>query len=266
MIAQPEDTSKLEELVGERIDKDRGEHVSHVDYPHAYASEAGSCRRRVAFRVAGFDRTEPMDIHGKVATRMGTDLHDVVQRALGDIVETEVPWELPEWSVTGRADIIGKKVVGEIKSMHSYPFEMAVHGKRGGEPEGPKMEHLLQAAMSAEALNKDQVRLIYVNKAKTAKTSTFAQWTVPYDDELREATHKELLALRRAVNFVVDGEMLTERSYNDEDIENPSGTRWPCGYCGWKSICSILPTEAVDIWEANLALKIALKSVSGTRS
>jgi CRISPR/Cas system-associated exonuclease Cas4 (RecB family) len=254
VIAQPEDTGKLEELVGAQIEKDRGEHVSHVDYPHAYASEAGSCRRRVAFRVAGFDRTEPMDIHGQVATRMGTDLHDVVQQALGGIVETEVPWELPTYKVTGRADIVGKKVVGEIKSMHSYPFEMAVHGIRGSGPEGPKMEHLLQAAMSAEALDKDQVRLIYVNKARTVKTETFAQFTVDYDGELRGSTVDELQALSYIVDAVAD-DKLVAREYNGEVIENPNGTRWPCGYCGWKSLCAELPSGTVEI-----------ASVKGTRS
>jgi CRISPR/Cas system-associated exonuclease Cas4 (RecB family) len=255
VIAQPEDTGKLEELVGAQIEKDRGEHVSRVDYPHAYASEAGACRRKVAFRVAGFDRTEPMDIHGQVATRMGTDLHDLVEKALSiDGVMHEVAWQLVGYKVTGRSDLVGQTTVAEIKSMHSYPFEMAVHGIRGSEPSGPKMEHLLQAAMGAEALDKDQVRLIYVNKARTVKTETFAQFTVDYDGELRASTVDELQALSHIVDAVAD-DKLVAREYNGEVIENPTGTRWPCGYCGWKSLCAELPSGTVEI-----------ASVKGTRS
>ena len=248
-----QNTDALEQTISDAIEAEREArgHTSRVDYPHAYASEAHKCSRQIALRVAEVDRSNEIDTKGRFAAWQGTAIHRLIQGAMEfkyDNLEFEKPFELPKHPVTGYADIVGTNVVGDIKTMHGYAFDLAVHGKRGRPAEGPKMEHVIQAAIGAEALGRASIRIIYWNKAAQSNSDLSAQWTVPYDMGLRQEVSNELTRMGRIVEGV-ESKQLPARVYNGEVITDPGGTKWPCTYCGWQDICIKLPDEQVDLGE-----------------
>lgn len=84
-------------------------------------SELGGCRRRAGYRLAG---TEPSNPGGSVQAVMGTAIHDVIARVLGEVAE---PGDLAEHEVTF-AGILGHLdryeaatcTVRDVKTTHSH--------------------------------------------------------------------------------------------------------------------------------------------------
>lgn len=211
-------------------------HVSHVDWPHAYASEALKCSRMIGLRLLTNDTGhEQVRLNSLLAFSLGDHIHERIQSAFkllyADFVE-EVRWERRDWNMTGRADGMytddeGVRVIVEIKSMTPAMFVKAV--KR----DAPHYEHALQAQISAVAKDAQAVHLVYVNKAPRQTEEAMAEWYAEVDTS---ATMAEIERLSTIVANANAG-ILSERFYDGDVIDNPERKKWPCEYCNVREWC-----------------------------
>lgn len=212
-------------------DKD---HKTRNNLPHAYASQAGGCSRQISFKLAFTDgEPEEFSIQTLLAFRIGNDVHAIVQDALQKSqpdCEVEVPWMFK--AVSGRADGLyvmedGTRVVVEIKTLSPWSFDKASNRDK------PHAEHVMQAQLSALALDAQFVRIIYVNKASRMDKTAHKDWLIPFDPGLAEI---EFDRLNHSAHLVRQG-LLGPRFYDGDIIDDPAKTKFPCGWCAFKSAC-----------------------------
>lgn len=155
--------------------------------PPVYASEAANCSRRIAYRLAGYER-EPFDNIGRHVTQIGELIHRELQRKHPE-ERVEVRFNIGGEEegepvvVTGRADLVAERnededMVVDIKSTAAYGYKQRIDG------EGPSPSDMLQVGIGMFALNVDWGRVVYVAKEKLDNRKT-AQLGLADDDDLR---------------------------------------------------------------------------------
>ncbi len=124
-------------------------------------------------------------------------------------------------------------------------------------PEGPKLEHLVQAGLYAEGLGAQSVSIVYVDKG----SGRVAQWDVglgeasPHGVPALDGTTlwAEVAFELREVDELcdlLDAGKLAERYWPAAGvIDNPRQQKWPCGYCRHLDTCAALPAVAVSLDE-----------------
>ncbi len=236
-----------ESFIDAHDDKHEG-HVSRRSEPHAYASEAGQCARKIALRLIHSHEPRgpiPQDrirLTGVLASVIGEAVHEVTQTAIVKAFRDagiEIEFDLDK--TTGRADATyrtqdGKLVVVEIKTKSPKAF------KTFKDTNAPDFDNVLQAVLGAIALGAQYVHIIYINKAATYFENPLKEWIFPLDDELEEAG---LLEEQRLATIVALAEARTipEPVYHGEVLANPDEHFWPCGFCPFKDECRILGPE-----------------------
>lgn len=232
----------VDECLFEHVESLRPPHVSQHDHPHAYASEALGCDRKIGLRLLDVPKSNPVDGSSKVTFWMGDTIHDLVQQAIlkrYPEAKAEVSWSLGK--VTGRADMTyqslrdGKLVICEIKSVAPYSFDLAT-GKKKGE-EGPRSEHVMQANLSALALGAHFLHIVYVNKSASGKQNPVAEWRRNADPD---AASVELKRLERLVDLAERKE-IPARMWGGSLIDDPTTIAFPCSYCEWQDACAGIP-------------------------
>ncbi len=207
--------------------------------PHAYASEALQCGRRIALRVMDSQHAsegpgEQLGLHVTLAGFIGRHVHSLVQGALRSAfpgAEGEVKWNMGH--VSGRVDSVypdpldSKRVVTEIKTLGQWAYQRAF--KLGA----PPADHVIQAALSGLALKAERIHIIHINRACDAKVPAVQEWVMdmPSDDaELESLRMKNLVeaAKRRVV---------PEPWYNGQIIDDPERQGWPCSWCPYRVPC-----------------------------
>lgn len=242
----------IDGLLFEHIQAIRPEHVTSNAEPHAYASEALGCDRKLGFRLLNVPQSNPIEGGSHFTFWLGDTIHDIVQATVlknYPAAVKEVPWSLG--AVSGRADATyrtpGGLVVAEFKSMAPYSFDLAIGLKKG--QEGPRPEHVLQAAMSAVVLEADFLHIVYINKSAPGKSNPVAEWRIKAD---KEAALFEIQRLTGLVEEATSG-ILADRVYGEEIIKDPAKTNFPCGYCSWQKACADLPKGRLlktgDTWK-----------------
>lgn len=293
--------------------------------PHSNASSAGACSRQIAFRAANVPPSDPLTTDALVNFSIGDHVHELVQAALlahTSPSAAEVSWSYGGF-ITGRHDfehVDGQRVLTEIKTMSEFAFEAATRGPlryvcatcgqesrdhpytaEDGQttclrytastrrvrqaPEGPKAEHILQAALSAYALEHDHqerlecpcvdpepnplctrcggkgwyafdapprtadiLRVVYVRKTGVKGEPVVAEWDFPYAD-WRQRASDELDRHYGIVSAVAEHELLMDANYDGEPITDPASISFPCGYCSHLHICQRLGPGVVPIPE-----------------
>lgn len=222
-------------------------HVSQTTEPHAYASEALGCERKIAFRVMEWPKSNPVDGPAQVTFWIGDAIHDLVQEALLAAypeAKAEVSWSLGP--VTGRADMTyrsvrdGKLVVCEIKSVAPYSFDLATGLKKGDA--GVRAEHAMQADISALALEADYKHIVYVNKSASGGQNPIWESRGLAD---HEAARAEVARLTSIVRKAEAGD-LPVRKWGGAVIDDPAKVKFPCGYCEWRDACAGIPNPEPD--------------------
>lgn len=227
------------------------------------ASSVGSCIRKQIYdglqlpaSTVNYDNAA----NGLVAREIGNTLHHQIQCALQqselfkDFI-AEVPVSLPEYMRSGHTDGIytdnnSQRVVIEIKTMRNYGFRMARR-------DGPKEEHLLQAAAYAMGLEYNFIHIIYVCTDATpgkwkdsARAGDMVEWIIDIDDVVEQSG----ATLRQITNFVMSEEALQAGTSLATD-EIPEGLRalwndeelpWECNYCSHRSLCEIAMGDSVS--------------------
>lgn len=198
----PDDQPRFVQLLAELWMLDnaaQGDRPTAIEGTRFRFSDAAKCARAVAYKGAGIERTNPMDLSGVWNTRLGTMIHDAWQEAMAIVypdcnVEVQVALDGLDGSGHGDATVLisltkttGKVIVIELKSIGGYGFKASV-GKMGrNKPaEGPRTEHIVQGALAAKAQNADELVIGYLAKeslsvnvgAGLPEASRFcAEWT-----------------------------------------------------------------------------------------
>lgn len=270
----PDATFRFADVLVEKWAK---ENEAEGDKPHAIDgtrfrhSDAGKCARLLGYRAAGIAASDPMDLSGVNNTRLGTVIHDLWQEALADRypgAEIEVKVRTDGADGSGHVDAVvrsgGHTTAIELKTVGGYAFKAAIgRARKGMAAEGPKAEHLYQAALNAQALDADEAVVVYVAKEALSKTYRvdderqrfLAEWTLTREQY-------EPLAVEEAervagIVAVVDGGELPRRIVAHSmppgaEIVDPSkgtweqsidgevadtGRYWGCDYCSHQQVC-----------------------------
>lgn len=269
-------------------------------------SDAGKCARALAYTAAGIPRSDPMDLAGTWNVSLGTLLHekwqDALQAAHPDAeVETKVSHDdldasghidavirIPEggeWvdvpdddaTPTGASGFLDKVIAYELKTIGGYGYKAAIGKARRGTPaEGPKVEHVLQAALNGVAVNADEIVVGYlakecisVNQAgDIPEVARFAaEWTFTRDEyeplaaaeKARMAgilgildDHQELAARKFPAGLLPKGAEIVDPTkgrweVRDGDDIVDTGSFWACGYCPYRTVCATTTAGRIPV-------------------
>jgi hypothetical protein len=227
-------------------------------------SGALACHRARCLDALGTEPSNPPPPQTLVAFSIGATYHTLVQLALahhfGEDFEPEVRVDFrPDLDLTGYADgvIRSTLTVVEIKTMAPYAFGLAVEGdKRRGYatgPDGPKLEHLVQAGLYAQGLALGQVLLVYIDKG----SGRTAEWLVRLGDvlstgqTLRLEVASELAEIAELCDLLDRGK-LPERyvpGFGPVGVLPATDSRdgpWQCRLCRHYDTCSAIGPVAVN--------------------
>lgn len=266
-------------------DQDEGDKPTALGTPFRH-SDAGKCARYLSYVAAGIPASDPMDLSGYWNTRLGTLIHEAWQEALvarWPDAEIEPKVATVGADGSGHLDAIIREAdrvtAYELKTIGGYGYKAAVGAARKGTPaEGPKEEHILQAAINGLAVDADEIVIGYLAKESLSVTVAerfgcselerfCAEWTIPR--EVYEPLARQEAARVAAVLARVDkGELAPRRMPSmpkGAEIMDPStgawtlvedgqtidaGKEWFCGYCSRQTLCigtepGIIPISSI---------------------
>lgn len=207
-------------IINEKIQKDRP--VKSINSWHP--SKLGSCLTGAYLERLGVKPDEDFDERTlrvfSVGKMMEEWLVNLVKES-GIKCEEQVRIELPEYNVTGYADLVvdreGQKEIYEVKSKHSKSFWYME--KKG---QGAQEQHRMQLWTYLKALNIEKGRIVYISKDDLA----ILEFPVLLGDiVLGDKTTTELSTLNRAWK-----EKLPPKPVGD--LED-----WRAKYCRWHKQC-----------------------------
>jgi hypothetical protein len=209
-------------------------HVSGNPLPHAYASEAYACGRKIGLRMFRKGSDSDPDIRFKMAGKIGTFVHEMFQKSMHKVFRNfkeEFRWDIGYLS--GRADGLYEEdshglTVIEIKSMGMNAFGRSLKN-------GPSKEHIMQAAFTAEHEGTERVHMIYMNRALDMKRPGILEWELAVDMDEVEMERERL----RGITMEVREGIVPEPFYNGDVIMDPYEVKsWPCGWCEHRVVCA----------------------------
>lgn len=239
-------------------------------------SDAYACARKIGFAALRVPRVVPYSADTLMAFDNGENIHAKIQRVLvkkfDAHLEVPISYKGHGLDLSGHADGVYDstskrgdltvKVVVEIKSMKTYPFNKAVGLDWGRQvtPEGPKIEHVLQAGIYARSpqLQADMLHLIYFAK----EDGRIAEWLLEMDqpfltsgETINELVAAELDRLRIVEDHLRQGLLPWRHIPGHGTVRNPppadsKDEPWNCRYCPWQPTCAALPSSPVPVTAA----------------
>jgi hypothetical protein len=257
-----------------------------IDGTRMRMSMAGQCTRAIAYYVAGVPESDPPDEADVWRMQLGTEVHELLQAAMVDAfpgAQIELRVGLEELSTSGHIDVVVRTPIDggtrttsiEVKTVNGFGFKMAATNFNGP-PEGPRRQHLAQAALQARAIDADEMIIAYVSLenvspqlARYATTPVFgrftAQWTYTRD-EYMAIFDTEAKRIRYVLDKVPTGDeatMAADAAKVPPFIQHAGGSHarihppasggwiqeadgqiidagktWVCDYCRWRAQCN----------------------------
>lgn len=278
----PDPEPRFVHLLAERWTEDNAERDrEYLARPHArfHLSSAGGCARSIALSALRVESSDPMDLSGIHNTRLGSILHELWQGALAERypdAQIEFRSVILDGDGSGYADAVvtmpdGTVIVIEFKSIGGFGFKMAI-GERGT-AQGPKHEHVLQAALNAKAIGADQIVIAYLAKeavsVNVAKKKGFteagrfcAEWSMD-SDEFEPLAAAEEARITGILTLLDEGTLPARKIPSPEIpsgavIVDPGAGRWElrgandtlldtgthflCAYCRYQTLCTPMPS------------------------
>ena len=272
---QPDSTPRFVQALAEHWAQ---ENETAGDKPRATSdsrfrhSDAGGCSRAIAYAALNLPRSDPMDLTGTWNTRLGTLIHEAWQAVIADRypdADIEPKVTSVDGDGSGHIDAVipdGKRIAVELKTIGGFGFKMAV-GERG-EAQGPKSEHVAQAALNGRAVNADEIVVAYLSKEaisvaaagrkKISELGRFcAEWTLQRD-EYEPIAAAEEARIAGILGLLDEGTLPARKIPSSEvpagaEITDPAkgiwqvvrdgqvldaGSWWGCGYCRYQTMCS----------------------------
>ena len=202
-------------------------HVSTNPGPHAFASEALQCSRKIGMRLLGHDGERSEDLHFLMAGAIGRVIHTHLQKAMAMAYPgfiREVKWRTASGRRSGRVDGVyprpdldNAKGVWELKTVGPWAFKRAVSE---GEP---SEDHLMQGSLGAMALGADYVHVMYVDRACEDENAPLLDWVFPVN---RVFTQMEAQRQDQIVDMVRAG-TIPGAWFQGQLIDDPASMKWP---------------------------------------
>ena len=262
---------------------------SNPELPLRASDVSKRCDRQFVYAISDTPKSNPPGAASTFRMMLGQMVHSAVDQAVKGIVAhtldsqgrqhgwyAEVDVDLRPAGIEGsaHADLVyyehgEAQIVAEVKSMSGFPYKKATT-KAGGPPEGPRWDHVMQAAMVAVALNAPRILIIYVSMEPTSPQEAdrmglneigrfMAEWEIATstwsDAVYREARRQQRLLniMREAPDHLVERRLVSPEVPAGAVVANPargtwevldvdnrvikSGTKWFCGYCDWRDRC-----------------------------
>ncbi len=272
------------------------------DRPRAHSdarfrhSDAGACARAVAYAALGVEPSDPMDLSGTWNTSLGTLVHDAWQAVVHERwpdARIEATVRSCDGQGAGHIDAVivddDLTVSYELKTVGGFAFKMAV-GERSA-AQGPKWEHITQAALNAKAVAADEAVIGYLAKealsVQVARRKGFtefgrftAEWTFTRDEFLPYAAAEE--ARIAGILDLLDRGILPARKIPNPDMPSgavivkpatgawqatdadgsmaDAGSWWACDYCRWQTACASTKPGRQPV--AEVAVRLGLEAVA----
>lgn len=274
-VPPDEDDSLTAWLLRRGLDINRPDDELELAVPEAgpiRASWAGMCARRISYELLEPDKKTPLTLATRYRFALGTFIHELLQSGIDKSMANEVNVDLNVIGVPGsaHADMVDDDSVTELKSINGFGFKQHATRDRGP-AKGPRLSAVLQGGMSALALGKPRLRIVYLameNLSNSAvgryaynRASEIAQcgvqWTFDVE-ELRPAIEREAKRLARIAELAAEGEVAPRQIVDEETprgatITDPKtgawqlldkdrnmvqvGGTWQCGYCDFQEHC-----------------------------
>jgi hypothetical protein len=245
-----------------------------ADHTLLRGSDAYRCDRQIGFGALKVPRIVPYTTDGLMAFDAGQHHHTRLQGLLaskfGAELEVQVSYREQGIDLSGHADAVylwgGKKRCTEIKSMKSFPFLKSAGGTdnfgRQVEPEGPKIEHVVQCGLYGYApqIQADELYLVYLNK----ENGRLAEWLIPMQGEPVGPDGEDVITLVKAelgrltaIATDIGNGLLPWRRIpgygvvKDPPAADSKDNPWNCRYCGWQPLCANLPASKVPVAQIN---------------
>lgn len=258
-------------------------------------SDAGKCARAISFTAAGIPASDLMDLTGVWNTTLGSLIHLKWQEALLDRypeADIEVTCRTDGTDGSGHIDAVVKvpqdgdieqigpyhTIAIELKTIGGYGYKAAVGAARKGTPaEGPKTEHIMQAALNGMAVDADEVIIAYLSKETISvnvaerfgisELERFCcEWTftrqqfepIAIDeakrvDQILKMVKSGKLAPRHTPEMPKGARIIdpTTGAWTLEDEREgttyDTGSYWGCGYCKYRTVCADTGSGAIPI-------------------
>lgn len=225
----------------------RPKHVPSSTAMRAFASEAGSCDRRLHYRLKRHGTldpdTEPDEVTSTVAFHIGNNIHDEWQAMMTCLYPNnftgEVKWRYPLEPaipiVSGRCDGLytdeaGNVIALEIKTISSWGYKKAISANT------PRPDHAAQAALSQYSLKADLVQIVYICKEWVDPGKPcITIWTYPVADSVSIA---ELNRMARILRGVQAGRAAPPRMARGIPITNILKDD-ECKFCPFTDFCEL---------------------------
>lgn len=242
-------------------------------------SDAGKCSRYLSYVAAGIPASDPMDLSGVWNVTLGTMLHEAWQAALvARWPDAEIEPKVATVGADGSGSVdavvrhADRVTAYELKTIGGFGYKAATGTARKGTPaEGPKAEHLLQAAINGLAVDADEIVIGYLSKeslsvdvAKRFGASELerfcAEWTFPrevYEPLARDEAARVAAVLARVERGELAPRRVPSEMPKGAEVQDPAtgawtrevdgetvevGSTWQCGYCRYQTLCAT--TEA----------------------
>lgn len=282
--SQPEFVNAVaESWYQQYLDSGAAHRSKAIDLPYRGSFAGFRCDRQLYYAMAGMPRNVP-SIADAYRMSLGTLVHDGLESAIKDAMpnaQFEVEVDLRPIGVDGsaHADIVtfledgSCDAVVEVKTVNGFGFKTMASDFKGP-PEGPRSGHVLQAALTAMALNAKRIVISYLSmESMSPNLSKYvegdlgrfcAEWH--FTREEYEAIAKpEIDRINRVMRYVTeynDNDPIVPSPFIDDDrvpfgayISDPArgmwvvndttnpnvvvdtGKIWFCDYCDWRERC-----------------------------
>lgn len=244
-------------------------------------SDAGKCARAIGYAAIDLPASNPMDLSGRWNVGLGTIIHEAWQTQLHRrYPDADIEPKVRTDAGSGHIDAVirtdGHVTAVELKSIGGFAFKLAV-GERGS-AQGPKFEHVVQAALNGMAVDADEIVVAYLSKeaisVAAAQRKGFdeigrfaAEWTYTRDEfepiaaaEIERVTKilalvdEGLLPARKvpggelpAGHEITDPAKGTWEARNRDGDLTDVGSFWMCGYCRWQTTCASTPSGRIPV-------------------
>lgn len=254
---------------------------------HWRASWSSSrCDRQLGYHMLGYEPSDELTLADHWRFWLGKLVHTQFQaaaikklEALGYTVTAEADIDLMPL-INGAAhgdlmvmipmiDKIGRLVVVELKTINGMGFKETACTFRGKPPKGPKIDHVIQAAVVAARLAADEIKIIYLAMENVGKEMAAwidvdeigrfcAQWTIT-PDVFMPLAEREAQRVALVDSLVQIGKLPDRQLWDNElqggrpIIQDPTkGTgliygidgsvikpfkTWRCAYCPFQKKC-----------------------------
>lgn len=236
--------TSFEEMFFKLIDEQKEPYKpTYPTIPHANASDAQDCFRKVSLKLFKIKRTNNIST-STITLHIGNVIDKLAKEAIlktYKVSETDVYFF--NGFLSGKADAIieenGERVVVEIKSCNAKTYKFVKKNN------APNTSNYFQATITANHFKIKKVKIIYVCKEYIEEDNGILVFDLPVDEF---ETKFEVQKFERIVDMQRKG-IVAERFYNGEVITDPSKVKFPCSYCPYYNLCLRLKDDKIHIGE-----------------